>query len=188
MGGAYETILINSSLQIKEYGKMIFTVFKYLDKVLPFPLAKAHCDIPCKIYDPIEAQIAALTIVRLNDLLEELISKELDSAGDKAQFGRLIAQKEEHGLKLKEAIRVIWGDYFKKPQIEAHPDIHEIVHQIMMLASKAKQNVDREASTELLQMVNNFAEIFWQTKKVATFTASCPYPPNLELVYPDLKK
>ena len=27
--------------------------------------ALAHCDIPCKIYDPIVIQIAALTVVRI---------------------------------------------------------------------------------------------------------------------------
>ncbi len=167
---------------------MIFSVFRGLDKILSFESAKAHCDIPCKIYDPIESQVAALTIVRLNDLLQELTAKGDGSPSDTAQFARLIAQKEEHGLKLKEAVRVIWGDYFKKPQIDAHPDVHQLVHQIMMVASKVKQNVDREASIELLHLVNKFAQIFWETKGVATFTAPCPYPPNLDVVYPDLKK
>ena len=36
---------------------------------------QAHCDIPCKIYDPLEAQIATLTIIRTTDLLIELIDK-----------------------------------------------------------------------------------------------------------------
>ena len=37
--------------------------------------ALAHCDIPCKIYDPIVIQIAALTVVRIIDIIEE---KKLD--------------------------------------------------------------------------------------------------------------
>ena len=57
----------------------------------------------------------------------------------------------------------------------------------MLTASKAKQNVDRQASLDLLDKLNEFADIFWQTKNVATFRAVCPYPPNLEIVYPDLK-
>ena len=32
----------------------------------------AHCDIPCKIYDPISSQIAVLTMIRIIDLIEEL--------------------------------------------------------------------------------------------------------------------
>ena len=30
-------------------------------------IAKAHCDVPCGIYDPIAAQIAALSIIRMVD-------------------------------------------------------------------------------------------------------------------------
>ncbi|HFQ62329.1 MAG TPA: superoxide dismutase, Ni, partial [Epsilonproteobacteria bacterium] len=30
---------------------------------------KAHCDVPCGIYDPIVAQIAALSVVRMVDLM-----------------------------------------------------------------------------------------------------------------------
>ena len=33
---------------------------------------KAHCDIPCGIYDPISAQIAALSVIRMVDLMNSL--------------------------------------------------------------------------------------------------------------------
>ena len=32
---------------------------------------KAHCDIPCKLYDPAISIIAVVTILRLIDLIEE---------------------------------------------------------------------------------------------------------------------
>ena len=86
---------------------MIYKILKNLDAFF-FAVAKAHCDIPCKIYDPIEGQLGCLTIIRLNDLLEELLNKDLNDSTAKGQLSRLIAQKEEHGAKVKEAIRVIW--------------------------------------------------------------------------------
>ena len=58
----------------------------------------------------------------------------------------------------------------------------------MLTSSKAKQNIDREVSLELLSLVNRFAEIFWETKGVNVYKAKCPYPPALEVVYPDLKE
>ena len=85
-------------------------------------------------------------------------------------------------------VRVIWGDYFKQPQIEKFPEIHELVHNIMLTCSKVKQKIDKEASIELLSLVNRFAKIFWETKGVPTYIANSPYPPSLEVVYPDLKK
>ena len=126
-------------------------------------------------------------MIRIIDLIEELDVSDSANLNNKAQLSRLISQKEEHGIKVKEEIRVIWGDYFKEPQFSKYPEIHDLTHTIMLTASKAKQNVDREVSIDLLNHVNKFAEIFWSTKDVKTYKAVSPYPPSLELVYPDLK-
>ena len=32
----------------------------------------AHCDIPCKVYDPYMAQYAAISVLRLIDLIDEM--------------------------------------------------------------------------------------------------------------------
>ena len=165
---------------------MIHSLLSRIDQKLGFQTASAHCDIPCKIYDPSTAQIAALTIVRLVDLLLELDAKDELSLNDKAQLSRLVSEKEEHGLKVKEEVRVIWGDYFKAPQFEQVPEVHTLVHNIMLASSKAKQHVDRDAAVALVDLVNEFAEAFWLTKGVSTYRATCPYPPSLEVVYPKL--
>jgi len=59
---------------------------------------------------PLEPQVAVLTMIRTTDLLNELIEKCLDDPNDNAKFSRLVIQKEEHGIKVKELVRVIWGD------------------------------------------------------------------------------
>ena len=169
---------------------MLHTMMKYLDKKNTFKTVSAHCDIPCKIYDPSAAQIAALTIIRMVDLINEL--QESKKAGviditSQSELQRLIAQKEEHGIKVKQEITTIWGDYIKAPQLEAFPELHELSHSIMLLSSKAKQTIDKEASLNLLEKVNRFAEIFWESKGIKTYTATCPYPPQQTVVYPDLK-
>ena len=46
--------------------------FAILNRILPAEEASAHCDIPCGIYDPHLAQVAALTVVRMNQLIEAL--------------------------------------------------------------------------------------------------------------------
>ena len=166
---------------------MLHNLIKILDKKMAFTEVSAHCDIPCKIYDPSAAQIAVLTIIRMVDLLEELQSVGIINATSQAEFQRLITQKEEHGVKVKQEITTIWGDYIKAPQLEAFPELHELTHSIMLLSSKAKQTVNKEVSLELLTKVNRFAEIFWESKGVVTYTATCPYPPQQAVVYPDLK-
>ena len=146
---------------------------------------KAHCDIPCKIYDPAIAQMATLSIIRLLDLINEL-GDSVTSVADAAQLARLTHQKEIHAAEVKQEITTIWGDYFKAPQIEAHPEVHELVHQIMQNASTCKQSVDRQNGENLLINVNRFCEIFWSTKGVATQKVCAPYPPALMLIQPIL--
>lgn len=164
---------------------MLHSVMKAIDNMMALPTASAHCDIPCKIYDPSTAQIGALTIIRMMDLIAEMDGKEL-TLKDHAQLSRLIAIKESHGLQVKEEVRVIWGDYFKQPQFDQVAGVHDLVHNIMLQASKAKQGIDRADAVKLLELVNEFADAFWKTKGVPTFKAVCPYPPAEVVVYPKL--
>lgn len=156
---------------------MIHQLFETLDKKFNIERAKAHCDIPCGIYDPITAQIAALTVVRMIDLMNGLEGEGKDYDNT---MSRYIAVKEEHAEQAKHEIRVIWGDFIKTS------DLNELTHQIMQLGSKCRQTKDRSTAVELVEAINQFAEKFWATKGVKTKRAKAPYEPGLELVYPDL--
>lgn len=164
---------------------MLHTILQTFDKTLSFDTASAHCDIPCKIYDPSTAQIATLSVIRFLDLINELGDAPLTLA-DQAKLARLVNEKEVHAAKVKDEVRVIWGDYFKQPQFDAIPNVHELVHNIMLTGSACKQGIDRANGEKLLTLVNTFAEAFWKTKGVDTYTAKCPYPPEEQVVYPKL--
>ncbi len=166
---------------------MLYKIVAALDRRIGFAAARAHCDIPCGIYDPIIAQIAALTVVRMIDLIADLESKggEKDAAYHNS-LSRYVTIKEEHAEKAKHEIRVIWGDYIKPQHIEKHPGIADLVHRIMQLGSKSRQTVDRETAVQFVEAINQFAEIFWETKGITTKRAKAPYAPALEFVYPVL--
>ena len=146
---------------------------------------KAHCDIPCAVYDPAVAQYAALSVLRFLDLIGEMPEK-IDSKKDLAHLTRLVEQKEEHAAEVKNAVRTIWGDYFKEPHMEKFPEIHSLSHSIMMTASKCKQDIDRQNGVDLIEQVNRFAEIFWATKEVNTETKTSLNPPNVKMIVPVL--
>ena len=164
---------------------MFHKILSQLDKTVNFDVANAHCDIPCKIYDPAPATIACLSLIRMVDLINEHKDGEI-TPGKLNKLIRFTTEKEKQGSILKDEIRIIWGDYFKAPQMEKFPEIHELTHSIMLLASKNKQEVDKESCLLLLEKVNRFAEIFWATKGIETKKAVSPYPPSLEVVYPAL--
>jgi nickel superoxide dismutase len=167
---------------------MIVGLLNVFDKKFGIPSVAAHCDIPCKIYDPITAQVACLSVLRLIDLIQEISDKSPLTVADHSQLSRLVQEKEIHCSSIKEDIRVIWGDYFKAPQLEQFPDTHSLVHNIMMAASACKQHIVRGNAEHLLNLVNEFADTFWRSKNLTTYTAICPYPPSEKVVYPKLSE
>lgn len=162
---------------------MIYRILEALDNKSKFQRANAHCDVPCGIYDPISAQIAALTVVRMVDLMNGLDAEDIAYQNS---MSRYVAVKEEHAEKAKHEVRIIWGDFFKEPQFEQYPELGKLTHTIMLFGSKSRQTADREAAVEFVENINKFAEIFWAIKGVKTKRATAPYAPALEMVYPDL--
>ena len=167
---------------------MIAGLIHAFDNKFGIASAAAHCDIPCKIYDPIVAQVACLSVLRFIDLITELSDKPQLTAAEYSQLSRLTREKEIHANNVKEEIRVIWGDYFKAPQLEQFPNTHSLVHEIMLTASACKQHIVRDKAEHLLSLVNAFADSFWRSKNLTTYTATCPYPPSEKVVYPRLSE
>jgi nickel superoxide dismutase len=134
---------------------------------------RAHCDIPCGIYDPHMAQVAALTVVRMVQLIQGLqppgegMSKEqVDTYA--MQISRYTATKEQHAALCEHELVVLWTDYFKPEHLQQFPNLHDTFWQAMKLTSTVKQQVNMDASQQLLAACQNIAEIFWQTKGVQT--------------------
>ena len=166
---------------------MLTSIIKTFENRFDISTVRGHCDIPCKIYDPSTSIIAALSVVRIMDIMkEELDNTATSPLGKNNTLVRCITRKEEEAEKVKQEIRIIWGDYFKAQQFESHPDVHDITHQIMLKSSACKQGANRTDAEELLKLVNLFAEIFWTTKNIKSERKICPYPPELPVVYPSL--
>lgn len=148
---------------------------------------KAHCDVPCGIYDPNRAIISALSVIRMVDLINAKNEMKPDNEAQlQNDISRYISTKEEEAALCKEEIRIIWGDFVKPPHLERFPEIHQIVHNIMVKAGAVKQHVSREKAMDLLNEVNKFAEIFWELKDIKTKRVVAPYPPAEEIVIPVL--
>ncbi len=166
---------------------MLFKVLETLDRLFGFEEAKAHCDIPCGIYDPHMAQIGALTVIRMIDLMNEMKQSHGPDTPDYVNnMPRYVLVKEEHAEIVKREVRVIYGDYIKQEQLDKFPELPGLVHKIYQLGSKARQTADRQVALDLLTAVNRFAEIYWATKNIQTKRVKAPYKPNEEVVYPVL--
>ena len=161
-------------------------IIEKLDKVLHFKEVEAHCDIPCGIYDPHLAQVAAHTVVRMDMLIADLVKSNDMTPEGRNKMIRYTAVKEQHAELCKHEVRIIWGDYFKPEHAQANPELHALVWDIMKGASKAKQSTNIVDAEALLGKVNRFAEIFWKTKNMQTVTVKAPYPTERDLVLPKM--
>jgi nickel superoxide dismutase len=137
----------------------------------PIREAAAHCDIPCGIYDPIAAKIAAQTVQKMVMRIQAAEApgsgaSAADVAAHQNTVSRYITVKEEHADLVKRELDILWHDYFRPDHLEQHPDLHNNVWQANKLASKNKQSVDLEAAKQLVGCVDTIAEVFWATKGV----------------------
>lgn len=135
---------------------------------LPSQKVYAHCDVPCGIYDPKPAQIAAATVAKMVEKIQAL-PEEMSkwSRDDHANFVRDVWTKEEHARKCKEELLILWTDYFKPQHLETFPDLHDTFWKAAKLCSENKQHVSKEAAQELVDAVNHIAEMFEKAKAAA---------------------
>lgn len=170
----YTVSLIRSQyldfLLLFEYYPHMRMLRKLARVLLPQKVAYAHCDVPCGIYDPKSAQIAAATILKMTQKLQESQVPEGEHVENimytrhHNDVVRFIITKEEHARILKHELMTLWADYFKQEHLEKFPDLHEKFWKTMKLTSKAKQTVDDQIAQDLVKAVDEIADIFNQTK------------------------
>ncbi len=123
--------------------------------------ANAHCDIPCGIYDPISAKIAAQTVQKMVLRIGALGGDDLAAQNS---LSRYITVKEEHAELCKHELRILWADY-AWPNTDAN-DIASKFNAALKLAGQCKQTVSMESAEALVAAVDEIAAAFWATKGV----------------------
>ena len=138
-----------------------------LIKLLPSRPVYAHCDIPCGIYDPHAAQLAAKTVLTMVQKMKDVVKVESGSPEEleaRNNFVRMVKVKEEHAELCKREVLILWTDYFKAEHLEQFPDLHDLVWKTAKLCSENKRHVDEDKAKELIEAVDKIANIFNQTK------------------------
>jgi nickel superoxide dismutase len=163
------------------------SVLGLADKLRAPQTVSAHCDIPCGIYDPHQAQIAALTVIRMMQLMDGL---NFPGGGDKnevatyaMQMSRYTEVKEEHAALCEHELTVIYTDYFKPEHAQKYSNLHDLYWQTAKLTSTVKQTHDMNTAQQLLSNVQQFAEMFWDSKGVKTRRGPSNQTVGGEMVY-----
>jgi nickel superoxide dismutase len=128
-----------------------------MDRIAPPETVRAHCDLPCGVYDPAQARIEAQSVKAC---------QEKHNGSDDHDFQqRAIAIKEERADLVKHHLWVLWTDYFKPEHLEKHPTLHEMFWKATKTAGETKKTNDEKVGQRLLDEIDEIAEVFWATKK-----------------------
>jgi len=112
----------------------------------PKTTARAHCDLPCGIYDPEQARIEAESCYK--------IIEKMGANSDPAFTTRAIAIKEERAELAKHHLDVLWHDYFKPEHLDKVPNLHDLFWNATKQVSKVKASTDIADAKKLLDLIN----------------------------------
>ena len=113
----------------------------------PRTTARAHCDLPCGVYDPEQARIEAESCYKI---VEKYAGND-----DVAFRTRAIAIKEQRAELVKHHLDVLWHDYFKPEHLDKVPNLHDLFWQASKAASKVKASTDIADAKKLLDLIDD---------------------------------
>ena len=135
-------------------------------------VARAHCDVPCGVYE-------TDTMNHAVDTCRKLVKKMLDSSNsfnvqqaspkERAEYLNFMARsvhvKDEYAQICKRELLILWTDWFKEEHLKKWPDLHAKIWKATKLCSEVKRSVDADKVEQLQKAVDEVAKIFAESKK-----------------------
>lgn len=133
----------------------------------PGRTAHAHCDLYCGVYDPAQAMIEAMSVLR--------IAEKYHASDDEVFRARAIAIKEQRAEDVKHHLMVLWADFFTADHRQQFSNLDDLFWRAIHQAGDAKKSVDPADGQKLIDLIEEISDIFWQTEKAKGMGV---YPPS----------
>ena len=118
-----------------------------LNYLAPRTTARAHCDLPCGVYDPEQARIEAESVYRI---VEKYAAND-----DAAYRTRAIHIKEERADLVKHRDFLHWEPWPRPEHLEKVPNLHDLFWQANKQVSKVKGSTDIADAKRLLELIDD---------------------------------
>ncbi len=129
-------------------------------------VAHAHCDLYCGVYDPAQAKIEALSVLK--------IAEKYQDSSDEVFRTRAIHLKEQQAELVKHHLMVLWADFFTADHRKEFANLDDLFWQAIHQAGEAKKSADPAEGQKLIDLIDEIADIFWKTEKAKGMGV---YPP-----------
>jgi nickel superoxide dismutase len=125
----------------------------------PVREVRAHCDLPCGVYDPAQARIEAESVKAMQERYQ--------ANTDPVFRTRAIMIIEQRSQLAKDHLCVLWTDYFKPEHFEKYPYLHGLLNAAAKAASSegTKGSTDPATGQHLLDLIAQVDKVFWETKQ-----------------------
>jgi nickel superoxide dismutase len=133
--------------------------------IRPSRTVRAHCDLPCGVYDPAQARIEAESIKAIQERYQDAAAKKSPNETVEDYKARCLQIKEERAELVKHHLWVLWTDYFKPEHLQKYPQLHDLFWNATKEAGLAKKSQDPAQGQKLLDLIAEIDKIFWETKK-----------------------
>jgi nickel superoxide dismutase len=129
-------------------------------------VAHAHCDLFCGVYDPAQAKIEAMSVLKT--------AEKYHASDDPVFRDRAILIKERQAELVKHHLSVLWTDFFTAEHRAEHPGLDDLFWRAIKGAGDAKKSMDPEVARHVVDLIDEIAEVFWSTEKAKGMGV---YPP-----------
>jgi nickel superoxide dismutase len=135
-------------------------------------LIRAHCQVPCGIYDD-EARFGMLAehVTTMEKAMKEIVSLSAQAPVNYNQVVRWVMNKEKHAEEFSEILSYYFLAQRLKPVAADDKEGHaaylaklEMVHRLVVGAMKAKQTVDLAHIQELRDLLARFQNSYFGKK------------------------
>ncbi len=123
--------------------------------------ARAHCQVPCGIYDD---------QMRIH-MMEEHVStiekamKQIAANENENQTVRWIMNKDKHADELTDIVTYYFMAQRIKPDVDQYPEKLQTLHKIMIYSMKSKQTTDLSNVEKLKELIHTFEHLYFGEKE-----------------------
>jgi nickel superoxide dismutase len=137
------------------------------------PLAMAHCEIPCGIYnDQMRIDMILEDITTIEKSMKQIMALSGESPVNYNQLIRWTVNKEEHAQKLQDIVQQYFMTQRVKPAhnedgtpAQGYLEQLTILHAMLIHAMKAKQTTDLEEIETLRSLTDRFSKVYFENQK-----------------------